>query len=83
MAANAKDFELSHLDASVANSTRSKKSLADHFKVSWQKPPGKVTSKRVIEQLRAGSKSGTFSSKNLQVHLISRSKTNLAAITID
>jgi hypothetical protein len=37
----------------------------------------------VIEQLRAGCKTGTFSSKNLQVHLLNRSKTNLAGIALE
>lgn len=82
VAANAKDFDFSEKGRSGIISAKSKKSFADKIKESMTKPP-KSSSKRIIDQLRAGSKSGTYSSKNLQLHVVNRSKTNLAAITLD
>lgn len=83
VAANAKDFDFSEKGRSGIISAKSKKSFADKIKESIMKPPTKSSSKRIIDQLRAGSKSGTYSSKNLQLHVVNRSKTNLAAITLD
>jgi hypothetical protein len=83
VAANAKDFEFSDKDASGMKSTKSKKSFADKIKKSLTKPPVKSSTKRIIDQLRAGSKSGTYSSKNLQLNLAKPSKTNISTLTLE